>query len=331
MKKVLVVGYGSIGKRHVQNLLEKKSLEVIVVTKQKIISKNSRLKIIHNLDDALKEKPDIGFVTNETRFHLPTAIKLARNGINLFIEKPLSDSLNQVKTLQKIVKDKKLITMIGCNLRFFPPISKIKKLIEQNKIGKIISVQIENGSYLPDWHPYEDYRKGYAAKKKLGGGVSLTQIHEVDYLKWFFGNALEINSLSGKFSNLDIDVDDYSTSILKFKKNIICEIHLDFLQRPQYKRCKIRGLEGIIEWDSESNKVKIFNPKQKKWKNVHLDKNYNLTQKKRLNLMYKDELDHFMNCIKNKKNTINSLDDAIDTLKIALAIRDGTKLKKINY
>ena len=140
---MLVVGYGSIGKRHVQNLLEKKSLEVIVVTKQKIISKNSRLKIIHNLDEALKEKPDIGFVTNETRFHLPTAIKLARNGINLFIEKPLSDSLNQVKTLQKIVKDKKLITMIGCNLRFFPPILKIKKLIEQNKIGKIISVQIE--------------------------------------------------------------------------------------------------------------------------------------------------------------------------------------------
>ena len=68
-------------------------------------------------------------------------------------------------------------------------------------------------------------------------------------------------------------MDDYSTSILKFKKDIICEVHLDFLQRPQYKRCKIRGLEGIIEWDSESNKVKIFNPKQKKWKNVHLDKN----------------------------------------------------------
>ena len=331
MKKVLVVGYGSIGKRHVQNLLEKKSLEVIVVTKQKIISKNSRLKIIHNLDDALKEKPDIGFVTNETRFHLPTAIKLARNGINLFIEKPLSDSLNQVKTLQKIVKDKKLITMIGCNLRFFPPISKIKKLIEQNKIGKIISVQIENGSYLPDWHPYEDYRKGYAAKKKLGGGVSLTQIHEIDYLKWFFGNALEISSLSGKFSNLDIDVDDYSTSILKFKKNIICEVHLDFLQRPQYKRCKIRGLKGIIEWNSESNDLRIFNLKKKIWEKVHLEKNYKLTQKKKLNSMYEDEVKYFLNCVEKKKNTINSLNDSIDTLKIALSMKKNYKLAKIRY
>ena len=98
---MLVVGYGSIGKRHVQNLLEKKSLEVIVVTKQKIISKNSRLKIIHNLDDALKEKPDIGFVTNETRFHLPTAIKLARKYDNEFPENDFEEVLQYLNLNEK--------------------------------------------------------------------------------------------------------------------------------------------------------------------------------------------------------------------------------------
>ena len=157
LKRVLVVGYGSIGKRHVKNLLLNKSIKVIIVTKQKNLLNNSRIKIVNNLDDGIKENPDIAFVTNETRFHVPVAIKLAKNGIHLFIEKPLSDSLNKINTLQKIVKNKKLVTMVGCNFRFFPSISKIKKLVEQNTIGKVISVQIESGSYLPDWHPYEDY------------------------------------------------------------------------------------------------------------------------------------------------------------------------------
>jgi len=325
------VGYGSIGKRHVKNLLLNKSIKVIIVTKQKNLLNNSRIKIVNNLDDGIKENPDIAFVTNETRFHVPVAIKLAKNGIHLFIEKPLSDSLNKINTLQKIVKNKKLVTMVGCNFRFFPSISKIKKLVEQNKIGKVISVQIESGSYLPDWHPYEDYRKGYAARKDLGGGVTLTQIHEIDYLKWFFGNPIEVCSLSGKFSNLQLDVDDYCTSILKFKKNIICEIHLDFFQRPQYKRCKIRGLKGIIEWNSESNDLRIFNLKKKIWEKVHLEKNYKLTQKKKLNSMYEDEVKYFLNCVEKKKNTINSLNDSIDTLKIALSMKKNYKLAKIRY
>ncbi len=330
MQKILVVGYGSIGKRHIKNLLNFSNISIIVYTKQKIKSQK-RIKFFSTIDECLKEKPKIGFIANESSLHVKTAIKLAKSNMHLFIEKPLSNSLLGINELEKIVKNKKLITMIGCNFRFFPPILKIKKLIEQNKIGKIISIQIENGSYLPDWHPYEDYRNSYAAKKILGGGVTLTQIHEIDYLKWFFGNPLKVCSLSGKFSNLDLDVDDYCASILKFENNIICEIHLDFFQRPQYKRCKIRGLKGIIEWDSESNNIRIFSNTQNKWKNIHIEKNYNLKEKEKVNLMYENELKHFLNCVKNKKNTINSLNDSIDTLKIALAMKKNTSMKRISY
>ena len=200
MVKILIIGYGSIGKRHVNNLLSYSNLEVILVTKQKSISGSNRVRIFRNLDDAIRENPDIALITNETKFHIPVAKRLAKRGIDLFIEKPLSDSLNDMRSLEEIVKKRKLVTMVGCNFRFFPPIVNIKKLISKNQIGKIISVQVENGSYLPDWHPYEDYRRGYAAKKKLGGGVVLTQIHELDYLRWFFGKVSEVRSLSGKFS-----------------------------------------------------------------------------------------------------------------------------------
>ena len=260
MAKILIIGYGSIGKRHTQNILTHTQHEIIIFTKRKDVDsfKKKRVKVFHNLQKCLSEKPEIGFITNETAYHIPIAIKLARAGLDLFIEKPLSDSIKGVQTLRKIVKQKKLITQMGYHLRFHDCIIKIHELIKQKKIGRVISIQAENGSYLPDWHPYEDYRYGYAAKKKLGGGVVLTQIHDVDYLYWIFGSPKSVFSVTGKFSNLDISVEDYSASIIQFKNKITAELHLDFFQGLEYRRIKIKGTDGIIFWDSQENTIKVY-------------------------------------------------------------------------
>ena len=205
MKKILVVGYGSIGKRHIENLLSISNLEIIVCTKRNDVYKLKKYsKVYHTIKQSLKEKPDLGFITNETSFHVPTAIKLANQGMDLFIEKPLSNSTKGISVLTKTVNKEKLITQMGCNMRFDPCIKKIKSLIQKKTVGKIISVQVENSYYLPDWHPYENYSKGYAARDDLGGGVVLTCIHELDYLYWFFGEIEEVFALTGKFSNLKI-------------------------------------------------------------------------------------------------------------------------------
>ena len=210
---------------------------------------------------------------------------------------------------------------MGCNFRFYPPIMKIKKCIEENRIGRIISVQVENGSYLPDWHPNEDYSEGYAAKQKLGGGVILTQIHEIDYLYWFFGKIDYVSSISGKYSDLKLDVEDISASILKFENKIIGELHIDFFQRPQFKRCKIRGTKGSIEWNSDENNVKKFNIKNQQWEIIPIKNNYKLSSKKKINSMYVEEIKHFIKCVKNRTETINPLIQGIETLKIALRIK----------
>ena len=194
--------------------------------------------------------------------------------MDLFIEKPLSDSIKGVETLRKIVKQKKLVIQMGYHLRFHQCIIKIRKLIKQKKIGKIISIQAENGSYLPDWHPYENYRRGYAGKKELGGGIVLTQIHDVDYLYWFFGNPKSIFSVMGKFSDLDISVEDYSASIIQFKNKITAELHLDFFQPPEFRGCKIKATNGIISWNSLDNQVKLYNNKKRKWEVVFRAKNF---------------------------------------------------------
>lgn len=323
--KVLVIGYGSIGKRHINNLTTFFNVDVLVCTKRKYdrFLREKGCKVFKSIDESLEEKPDIAIISNTTNLHTETALKLAKSGIDLFIEKPLSNSLIGVVNLINISKRKKLITMVGCNMRFHPAIKKIREIISRKKIGRIISARVENGSYIPNWHPLEDYRKGYAARKDLGGGVVLTDIHEIDYLHWFFGNVYEVMSITGKFSDLDLSVDDLSAALLRFKNNIIAELHLDYFQHSTFRSCKVIGTKGTIYWDSDSNIVKIYNTKKQKWVEVLKLKNYNTNE------MYVNEMSYFLKCVKRRKPTFNDICEGTKTLKIAMAIRKASQNRKV--
>ena len=327
MTNVLIVGYGSIGKRHLENFLQFKDIRLTVYTKRNDLQllKKKGIKVSNSLTECLKENPDVGVIANETSLHTPIAIKLAKEGLDLFLEKPLSNSLKDIEKLRAIVKKNKLITQMGCNLRFHPCINKIKNLIEQQKIGKIISAQVQCCSYLPDYHRWEDYRKSYAARKDLGGGVILTQIHEIDYMYWFFQEVENVISMSGKFSDLDVTAEDYAPSLLKFKNKIIGELHLDYFQRPEFRSCKIRGTKGEIYWDSVDNCVDVFNMNKKRWE-TKFDSGFsnNLDTYS----SYVEELKHFLKCVKRRKETINDLEQGVTTLKIALAIKKASKLMR---
>jgi len=327
MTNVLIAGYGSIGKRHLENFLQFKDIHLTVYTKRNDLQllKKKGIKVSSSLTECLKENQDIGVVTNETSLHIPIAIKLAEEGLDLFLEKPLSNSLKGVEKLRAIVKKKKLITQMGCNLRFHPCIKKIKSLIEQEKIGKIISAQVQNCSYLPDFHRWEDYRKSYAARKDLGGGVILTQIHEIDYMYWFFQEVENVVSMSGKFSALDVTAEDYMSSLLQFKNKIIGELHMDYFQRPSFRSCKIRGTKGEIYWNSDNNCVNIFNMNKRKWE-TKFDNGF--SHNLDTYASYVEELKHFLKCVKHRKKTINDLEQGVTTLKIALAIKKASKLMK---
>lgn len=322
--KILVVGYGSIGKRHIKNLLQIPKIEILVLTQHK--STDTLLKkcsVFHNLENCISEKPIAAIIANNTSEHIDMALKLAKEGINLFIEKPLSNDLRNIQKLSKIVKTKKLTTMIGCNLRFHPCIKKIKQLIDNNAIGKIFSVQVESGSYLPDWHPDENYSKSYAARKDLGGGVVLTCIHEIDYLYWIFGMPKSLLSRNGKYSDLKIDSEDLSISIIHFPKNFLAELHLDYFQQPEIRRCKIIGKKGTLMWESTSNSVKMYDPNRNHWSVKLKINNF------KKNDMYVDEIKHFLNCIKQRKQTINPLYEGIRTLRIALSIKKSSKTGRL--
>jgi predicted dehydrogenase len=321
--KSLVIGYGSIGQRHVKNLLKIPKMQIIICTKKTDIKFKKRCIFINSLKKSIQEKPDFALICNNTSEHVKTATILAHAGIDLFIEKPLSNSLNGISLLEKISKNKKLVTMIGCNLRFNSSLLMVKKLLDEQVIGKIYSVHAESGSFFPEWHPYEDYKQSYVSQKKLGGGVILTSIHDIDYLFWFFGKVKEISSFSEKVSNLDINTEDLSSSLLKFQNKILGELHMNIIQKNPSRTCTIIGEKGTIFCSVEANTVKLFDTIKKKWITKMSLKSYNTNQ------MYIDELNHFMKCVKTRKQTINPISDGIETLKIALTIKKSSTQRRI--
>ena len=322
--KVLVVGYGSIGKRHIENLAKLKNIQIIVCTKRNYDTflKQKKCIIYKSLTDCIKENPLFAIIANQTRFHMKTALYLAKEGIHMLIEKPLSYSLQGTKELLNVVNKKKLVVLMGCNFRFHPSFVLMRNTVLQGDLGRIISARVENGSFLPNWHPHENYQMNYAARNDLGGGVVLTCIHEIDYLYWFFGDIQDVFSVTGRFSDLNIKSEDLSTIILKFKNNVIAEAHLDYFQQPSARNCKIIGTKGTLTWDIEKNIEKYYNSKTKKWIEKLRLPNYNI------NTTYVDELFHLLECIENNTKPLNDLKEGIYILKVALTVKNSSKLKK---
>ena len=324
--KYLIIGCGSIGQRHMENLTTMMAEEIIAYrTRKKPVRKledENHVKMYSNLTEALDQNPDAVLVTNPTSLHIQSAISAAKHGCHLFIEKPISNTLDGIDELINIVHKKNLVVLIGCNLRFHPCLQFIKKSLDEKRIGKVISARVQMGQYLPDWHPWEDYRTMYSANKKLGGGIILDAVHELDYVRWFLGDVTEVFSFSDKLSNLDIDTEDVAEILLRFKSGAIAEVHFDYIQRSASRSCQIIGEDGTILWEPNEG-VKLYSAERKTWESFETPKNYDINQ------TYIDEMVHFINCIEVKEDPLINIVDGIEVLKIALAAKESSKNGKL--
>ncbi len=287
--KFIVVGLGSIGKRHKNNLL----------------FFNHQVVNCHRNDDLKrlleKENPDGVFICNPTSLHLATAMSAAEAGVNIFLEKPISHNLKDVDKLLKLVKKKKLVLMIGYNLRWQSGLNKIKQQLNKQSIGKVKSAKIEAGSYLPDWHPDEDHRKSYSAKKDLGGGVLLDLSHEIDYAIWFFGKAKTVKAKIKIAPELEIETEALAELEVEFKSGVKVEIHLNYLQKKYKRNCKIVGEKGELNWD------------------------YQAYQKEGLDNTYVAEVKNFIQSIAGKEKPLVTGEEAKHVLEIVEAAKKSSK------
>jgi predicted dehydrogenase len=289
------------------------------------LEKKYDLRIFPDIEQALAQKPQAAFVCNPTSLHVPAAIRAARAGCALFVEKPLSHNLEQVDELIDLVETRNLTAAIGYQMRFHPCLQRLYALVQEKKVGRILSVRADVGEFLPSWHTYEDYRQGYAARQDLGGGVILSQIHEFDYLYWLFGMPRRVFALGGHLSKLEVDVEDTADILMECEMNghaVPISLHQDYIQNPARRSCEIVGDAGKILVDIRALTIQVFDGQGN---SVEVS-SYQDFQR---NQMFLDELNGFLDGMQGKPASLVSLRDGAQSLRMALAAKESLSTGKV--
>ena len=319
--EILVIGAGSIGRRHINNLnnLGYEDVDVVDINDANLgyVKKNFGIKeTFTDFNDALNSKDyDMGFILTPPIYHIPMALELAKKGVDLFLEKPLSHNLEHVDELINVKEDNNLIIMVGYNLRFNFELRELKSYIEKGMLGKVYYIRAEVGQYLPDWRPWQDYRKSYTAIKESGGGIILDGSHEIDYVMWLANNKLkEVKTIYGKVSDLEINVEDIAESIFRFENGIIASIHLNMIERGYNRYCKVVGEKGSIKWIFKDNVLEFYDAESKEFtiKRYEIDSNYS----------YLEELKHFLSCVENRIEPLSNVYTAKGTLEVVIKMKE---------
>src|SRR5579864_2752116 len=322
-QSALVAGAGSIGRRHLGNLkqLGVSKLSACDPNPERLayVLEHFQAKSFPNIEEGLKARPDIVLICTPPVHHATQALQAIRAGADVFVEKPVSHSMDSLEELLAEEQNSKAVVQVGYNLRYHPPLQKVKELVENEAVGKILWGRVESGSYLPEWRPWQDYRKSYTASRKMGGVIILDGSHELDYVTWLFGAPTELACMAGKVSGLEINVEDCATMMLRFANGSQVDVHVDFMERFYTRGCVLAGEHGKIQWDFTGNAVQVHRCGEEP-QSIRFDCE--------VNHMYVAELLHFMECVENGTRPKVTLQDAILTLRVALAARTSAEQRR---
>lgn len=341
--KILICGLGSIGQRHVrliQKILgDQAEIAAYRVRKLNIAISDTlearldvapenvlKLKVFDNFEAALAWEPQVVFITNPISMHMEIALASVQANAHIFIEKPLSHTMEGVDELISLVQERKLTAMVGYQQRYHPAYAKIKSLLNDQCIGNVISADLHFGEWLPGMHSYEDYRTSHASRKEQGGGVVLCLSHEIDLAYWLFGTPDAVYAIGDHYSELELDVEDAVTIMLscknRAKKIFPVTVHLDFLQKPIRRYIHIVGSEGSIMFDHGEGILKILKPSPCECEEITFDHFQR-------NDMFEDELRDFFTSIKAGSKSPISIEDGMKTLEICLNIKESMAMGSV--
>ena len=250
--RILVSGVGSVGERHIRNLVVLGQSEIAVHRSRGLPFRtlDREFTTYTDLESALDRwRPEIVMVTGPTAHHLPVATAAAEAGCHVFVEKPLSDTLEGLERLEQALAASQRLLMVGYMLRFHPLLRVVKGWLADGTLGRPMHWRSTWGEYLPDWHPWEDYREGYAARGDLGGGPALTFSHDIDLALWLFGPVVQASSMALPESPLRMDVPSGVDLLLKHTGGVLANLHLDFYQRPPQRSYELVATKGRVVLD----------------------------------------------------------------------------------
>lgn len=318
------MGLGSIGKRHLRLAREFfPNSEIRIFRHQKPSDYNEVSDgCIYSLKDALLFAPHLAVISNPATFHIYTAQALAEAGVHLLVEKPISASLEGVSKLIETCKSNKVVLSVGYNLRFLASLQYFKKLLESSEIGDVISLRCEVGQNLHSWRLGADYRTSVSGQKKLGGGVLLELSHELDYLRWVFGDIEWIKATLSTQSALEIDVEDSVFITVGFvpepdKKQLIGSLNMDFIRHDQTRNCIAIGADGSLRWNGLTGRVDKYSAGSKVWEELS-------GESFKIDDSYRSEWSNFIHCVKNDDLPSVSGTDGLAVLKIVEAARKAS-------
>ena len=317
MKRVAVLGCGSIGTRHASNLL---SLGHSIIAHDPSIEARTRFEqqvgsyCAGNIQQVWESKPDVCVIASTPEYHVDLAFQAAKAGCHLLIEKPVSHTLKNMSELLDVVDENGVTGMVCCNMRFHPGILVVKRLVENQAVGHIVAARLHTGSFLPDWRPSTDYRRGHSVDGTRGGGALLECIHEIDMALWLFG-AARLTGAATVATHLELrNAEGLAELLLRHDSGVLSSLHLNFVQRDYRRFYEIIGEGGTIYWDFHSRDV-VVKRGGSQVERIATPDNWHMNQ------MYVDELIYFFQCVDRQQRPFCTIEDGFSALKIALQAR----------
>lgn len=323
--KLLVIGGGSIGQRHLANaaaLAEKAAIFDRDTEKAARLAQQHGAEWFATLEEALQWGADGAVIATPHDTHIALARLAVEAGCHALIEKPISHREEEATAFLAHAAQAKRQVFTVCNMRFHPAIKALKDNLP--RLGKVYYARAHYGNYLPNMRPGADYRELYCARKDQGGGVIFDVIHEIDYLGWFLGPVQSLQCAAGRLSQLQIDVEDYAAINAIHSSGVRSEIHMDYLQQCKRRGCEIIGEKGTLLWRSEGKnpehcEVRFFDAGTREWSYLLNEESLDASP------MYREMMQAFIDNIGAQDNRSGLLDGetAIQELKTALAAHEA--------
>jgi len=328
IERILIVGFGSIGKRHLRlarQILPRADIRILRHHPGSEAPESSN-GVFFRLEEAIDFAPQIAVVANPAPFHVATAQAFARAGAHILVEKPLSDSLTGVAQLLEICRQQRVRLFTGYNLRFVTSLQRFRNLLSERIVGRVLSVRCEVGQFLPDWRVDSDYRQSVSAQRKLGGGALLELSHELDYLRWIFGEVEWVHATLSRQSALELDVEDSAHLSLGFLPKsdsppLIATVNLDFIRHDTTRLCTAIGEGGSLRWNGVTGCVDLYQAGAKQWEEL-------FRHPQQRDDSYLAQWNHLIDCVQQHRKPLISGEDGLRVLEIIEAARSSASTDK---
>lgn len=315
---IAVIGLGNIANRHRKNLkLLFPRAKIIAMSAsgrmpEEVVSDSDA--IVSSIEDVIAEQVHFAIIASPATYHATHGIPLLKANIPILIEKPVTATDEDAQAILYTVRETHTPAAVAYCLRYLPSMQVIQNLLADKAIGTLYNAHVEIGQYLPDWRPSKDFRSSVSANQHLGGGALLELSHELDYVQKLLGSLTLEHAILRSTDELQLEVEEIADLIFMSEKNTVVSVHLDFLQKKAYRKCRFVGSRGVIEWDLIQNEVRIVSAEQTQI--VYSQPNWDKNQ------MYLEMVKDFVAKIEHVDNQCVTVDQAMETVVLINQIKN---------